>query len=63
MFPSLIPWWAWLLIAAACWFIQLVLSISTDKGKGWFVRILFIAAMVVSAAIGIIRFVKWAWRG
>jgi hypothetical protein len=41
------------------------MSIRTDDGsKGaWVIRIAFIAGMVLSALIGVIRFVKWAWLG
>lgn len=63
MNASALPWWAWLLIAVVCWYVQLVLSIQTDKGKGWTIRIFVIVAMFISAAIGVIRFVKWVWRG
>jgi len=60
-----IPWWGWLLIAVACWFIQLMMSVRTDSGsKGaWVIRSAFIAGMVLSFLIGVIRFVKWAWQG
>jgi hypothetical protein len=56
-------WWAWLLIAAVCWYLQLILTIQTDKGKGWVLRIIVILAMLLSAALGIIRFIKWVWHG
>jgi hypothetical protein len=61
MNPSAMPWWAWLLAAALCWYIQLVLSIRTDKGGtgAWTVRVLFIVIMFLTAVIGLIRFVKW----
>ena len=54
-----------MLIAVGCWFLQLIMSIRTDDGsKGaWVIRIAFIAGMVLSALIGVIRFVKWVWQG
>ncbi len=60
-----IPWWGWLLIAVACWFFQLIMSIRTDDGsKGaWVIRIAFITGMVLSFLIGVIRFVRWVWQG
>ena len=63
--PSVIPWWAWLLVAAICWFLQLMMSSWTDNGstKAWIIRIAFIVGMVLSALIGVIRFVKWVWQG
>jgi hypothetical protein len=41
------------------------MSIRTDDGsKGaWVIRLAFITGMVLSALIGVIRFVKWAWLG
>lgn len=63
--PAGIPWWAWLLIAGACYFIQMMMSIRTHKGGigAWTIRIAFIAVMVFSLLIGAIRFFKLAWRG
>ena len=63
--PASIPWWGWLLIATVCWFVQLILSIRTDNGSAgaWIVRIAFIAGLVLSVLIGVIRFVKWVWQG
>jgi hypothetical protein len=60
-----IPWWGWLLIAAVCWYLQLVMSIRTDDGgkAAWTIRILFITGMAFSVLVGMIRFVKWAWHG
>ena len=48
--PASIPWWAWLLIAGAFWFLQLVMSIRTDNGGigAWVIRVAFIAGMVFS---------------
>ncbi len=62
--PANMPWWAWLLIAVGCWFLQLITSFRTDDGsKGaWLFRIVFIAGMVLSFLIGVIRFVKWVWE-
>ena len=62
MMPASIPWWAWLLIAVVLWFAQLVISVRTDDGGlgAWFIRWVFIAGMVMSGLIGVIRFVKWA---
>ena len=65
MMPTSIPWWAWLLIAALCWFLQLMMSIQTDSGslRAWTIRIALIVGMALSALIAVIRFVKWVWQG
>jgi hypothetical protein len=64
MSPSALPWWAWFGLAFVFWFFQLVASIYTDKGGfgAWFFRGSLLAGMVLSAFLGIIRFVKWAWQ-
>jgi hypothetical protein len=63
MSPSALPWFGWLVLAVVCWFFQLMMSMYTDKGgaDAWLIRGVLIAGMVMSAAIAIIRFVKWVW--
>jgi hypothetical protein len=63
MNPAALPWWGWLLLAPVFWFAQLNASVYTDRGslRAWIVRGTLIAGMVFSAALGVIRFVKWAW--
>jgi hypothetical protein len=67
---NFIPWWGWLLIAVSCWFFQLFASAFTYKahseqntGPAWIIRGALIAGMVLSLAIAVIRFTKWAWGG
>jgi hypothetical protein len=59
-----IPWWAWLLFAFVCWYIQLFIANWTDEEaiSSWVMRGPFIAGMWIFALIGIIRFVKWVWE-
>jgi hypothetical protein len=65
-----LSWWVWILLAAALWLLQLIISAVSDetirenKHKSFFgtVRTALIAAMVVSALVGVIRFVKWVWN-
>lgn len=70
MNPAALPWWGWLVVAVACWLLQLVASAYTYKDHpsrnttpAWIVRVALIAGMVVSGGIALIRFVKWGWRG
>jgi hypothetical protein len=70
MNPSDLPWWAWILLAAFLWFLQLVVPSGSDKSITankyttfwWTVRALMIVGMFLSALIGIIQFAKWAWN-
>ena len=70
MNPQNLPWWGWILLAVAFWFLQLIVSASADKSIStnehteffWFVRAALIVGMLLSAMIGIIRFVKWVWN-
>jgi hypothetical protein len=65
-----LSWWVWILLAAALWFLQLIISAVSDEtirenrhaSFFWTVRAALIAAMVVSALVGVIRFVKWVWN-
>ena len=64
---SSLQWWVWILIAAVLWFVQLVISgladetIRENKHTSFFrmARAALIFGMVVSALVGVIRFVKW----
>lgn len=59
MSPTLLPWWGWLVTAAVLWLaVQF-----TDEDDSWLVRGALVVGMVLSALIGIIRFVKWIWDG
>jgi hypothetical protein len=62
--PASIPWWGWILLAVVLWYVQLMMGIYTDSGsiRAWVIRIALIAGMVISALIGVIRFVKWIWQ-
>jgi hypothetical protein len=70
MNPSDLPWWAWILLAALLWFLQLVVSSGSDKSIPankhatiwWTVRALMIVGMFLCAMIGTIQFAKWAWH-
>jgi hypothetical protein len=65
-----LSWWVWILLTAALWFLQLIISVVSDEtirenkhtSFFWTVRAALIAAMVVSALVGVIRFVKWVWN-
>jgi hypothetical protein len=63
--PASISWWGWLLIAVLCWYVQLMMSLWTEKGGvgAWTIRALFLAGMVLSLLLGVFRFGKWALRG
>ena len=68
--PADLSWWVWILLAAALWFLQLIISAFSDEtirenkhtSLFWTVRAALIFAMVVSALVGVIRFVKWVWN-
>jgi hypothetical protein len=65
-----LSWWVWILLAAALWLLQLIISAFSDEtirenkhtSFFWTVRAAMIVAMVVSALVGVIRFVKWVWN-
>jgi hypothetical protein len=67
--PQNLPWWGWILLAVALWFLQLILSASSDKTIStnehtdffWFLRAALVVGMFLSVLIGILRFVKWVW--
>jgi tetrahydromethanopterin S-methyltransferase subunit D len=64
-----LSWWVWILLAVGLWFLQLIISAFSDEtirankhtSFFWTVRAAIIVAMVVSALVGVIRFVKWVW--
>jgi hypothetical protein len=60
-----IAWWGWLLIAMVCWYVAMMMGVWTYKGSigAWIIRIAFVAATVLSALLGVIRFAKWVWHG
>jgi hypothetical protein len=68
--PADLSWWVWILLAVALWLLQLVTSAFSDEtirenkhtSFFWTVRAALIFAMVVSALVGVIRFVKWVWN-
>jgi hypothetical protein len=57
MSPALLPWWGWIAAAVVLW----LAVIFTDADRSRFLRPVLVAGMVISALIGIIRFVKWVW--
>jgi tetrahydromethanopterin S-methyltransferase subunit D len=65
-----LSWWVWILLAVGLWFLQLIISAFSDEtirenkhtSFFWAVRAAMIVAMVVSALVGVIRFVKWVWN-
>jgi len=67
--PANVPWWAWLVLAAVLWLLQLIISVSSDKSipenkhPMFFssIRVLLVVAMILCALVGIIRFVKAVW--
>jgi hypothetical protein len=53
-------------MAGICWSIQLMMDGRADDDSIFgisFLRIVVIIAMMLSALIGVIRFVKWVWQG
>jgi hypothetical protein len=68
--PADLSWWAWILLAAGLWFLQLLISALTDDSDRenkhttffWGIRAALIVGMVLSALVGVIRFVKWVWN-
>lgn len=67
MKASDLPWWKWLLIAAVLLFVGLdgLVGITGQKASGS-ISVLFALAFILAGAIlalvGLIRFLKWAWR-
>jgi hypothetical protein len=69
--PSALPWWGWLLCGVVCIVIALVATLygsaADDSGNRWdgvFWRVVGALAGfggIIALAIGLIRFVKWAW--
>jgi len=70
--PSSLPWWAWLLCGAGGIVVALIAGfyastaeVTGDKHTSfwevWFVGMLAGLAGLIALAIGLIRFVKWAW--
>ena len=47
-------------MAAVLW---LILVLFTDEDDSRLVRTVLIVGLVLSAVIGVVRFVKWAWGG
>jgi hypothetical protein len=68
--PADLSWWAWILLAAVLWFLQLLISGLTDEtirqnkqtNVFWGIRATLLVGVVVSALVGVIRFVKWVWN-
>lgn len=62
---SVLPWWGWLLCAAAAGFVAVIASlIASDEKAGWFVPLLGVVAWIVTlfcGVIGIVRFIEWIW--
>jgi len=54
---SFIPWWGWLLVTLAFWFLRLLVR---NKDNYRLIRILLIIAMSLSGLMAVIRFVKKA---
>ena len=65
--PSDLPWWGWLLCAVGAGIVSVVCYVLHEESDGgWLtlvVGIVGVVATFVSAALGIVRFVKWAWAG
>lgn len=62
--PSFLPWWGWLFCGAAGIVVALIAGLMTT-GRGWllawFIGMVAGLSGLISFAIGLIRFVKWAW--
>ncbi len=69
--PSALPWWGWLICGVVGIVIALVSGLlasdaditekKSDWAFWWFVGMVAGLGGAVAFAIGIIRFVKWAW--
>ena len=75
MSASFLPWWGWILIAVILYVIGLIGYVFYDAEHydkssptilGTILKTLWLAPwalMVISAIIGVIRFIKWVWIG
>jgi hypothetical protein len=65
--PSDLPWWGWLLCGGGGILVALIAAVMTDRIPArnwllvWFVGMAAKLTGLIAFAIGIIRFVKWAW--
>jgi hypothetical protein len=55
--PAALPWWGWVLLSGVLWLAYQF----TDENSNWLIRTALVVGFFLSALIGIIRFVKWAW--
>lgn len=66
--PSDLPWWGWLLCACPTSFAFFIAKGFVDE-SGWKGMLAILIAgislysSIIMAAIGVVRFVKWAWIG
>ena len=62
--PESMCWWGWLLVAAVCWYLQLMMSVRTSRGSksAWVFRIAFIAGTVFSTSLGVSARLGWMWQ-
>ena len=63
-----LPWWAWLLFAATFGFVSAdgLVGIIGKRGMDPFSIRLTLTLLVIGifcAVVGLVRFVKWAWKG
>ena len=63
--PSDFEWWAWLLIAMGAAFVTWIANLFEEEIGGLSISITIVSGLfaILSGAIGIIRFVRWAWNG
>jgi hypothetical protein len=65
---SALPWWGWLLSGVGCGIASLAASRTVDNTENgawamawWLVGIIAGLGSLISFAIGVFRFAKWAW--
>ncbi|MGA8104163.1 MAG: hypothetical protein WB869_18530 [Candidatus Acidiferrales bacterium] len=64
MSPSASPWLGFLLVAAGLWFGDAAVGAYTSNpaSRVWIVRSLFNIGWVLSALVGVVRFLRWVWQ-
>jgi hypothetical protein len=67
MKASDLPWWGWLIGATACGLLAVdgLVGVIGKPAEGLFsklVIVILLIADVIFAIIGVIRFLKWAWK-
>lgn len=62
--PSALPWWGWLAVAAVLLFAAVIAYVfDEDSGCGCIFGATLGIGGLLTALLGIVRFVKWTWAG